>query len=178
MSSLIGIIVKVALPYVVAAGFGFGVAWWVQGLNVAAAKNDRDKIANQYGNYKVEQQRLKNEAEAKAEQRRKETADEWARKYEQLEKDGNAFRRCVAAGKCGGLRVVPACPGGPGLRLPAAGGADGGGGSAVPPPGEPAAQDEQDEPEVIRDCAKVQLRLNELQADIERQEGYFSKRGE
>ena len=68
-----------------------------------------------------------------------------------------------------GLRVVPACPGGPGLRLPAAGGADVGGGSAVPPPGEPAAQDE---PEVIRDCAKVQLRLNELQADIERQPGY------
>ena len=169
MSPLVGTLIKSALPYTIAAAVGFGAAWWVQGLNVTAAKNDRDRIANQYGNYKVEQQRLKNEAEAKAEQRRKETEDEWARKYEQLEKDGNAFRRCVAAGKCGGLRVVPACPGGPGLRLPAAGGADGGGGSAVPPPGEPAAQDE---PEVIRDCAKVQLRLNELQADIERQPGY------
>lgn len=145
-------------PFLVAAGIGFGSAWWIQGLNVRAVTND-------FKEYQVEQQRLKNEAEEEQRKRQGETSSEYQKNVKQLESDvaaGNAYRRCVAAGKCGGLRAVPSCSG---IRLSAAGIADGAGPDPVPAAGEPA-------PPMIAECAATTLQLNSLQADIERQRGY------
>lgn len=155
-------LLRAAAPYAIAAAVGFGAAWWLQGVRLDAERNATAKVQTDFDNWKVEQQRLKNEADAKAEQRRKETQDEWIAKYEQLRRDGEAYRRCVAAGKCGGLRVVPACPRGADSGVPAPERTDAPGADAVPPAGESA-------PPVIEDCAMTTLMLNQLQADIEKQ---------
>lgn len=155
---------RAAAPYAVAAGVGFSVAWWLQGLRLDAAENATQKVQNDFDWYKTEQQRLKNDADRLAEKRRKEAEDEWNKRYAQLQADGEAFRRCVAAGKCGGLRQpVPACPAGSGIRVPPAVRPDEAGTNAVPLAGEPAT------PPVINDCAVTTLMLNQLQSDIEKQ---------
>lgn len=140
------------LPYAIAASVGFGAAFYIQGLRITDEKQKH--VA-----YVQEQEQARIDAEKAAEEQRKETANEWRAKLELLAKDHDAYKRCVAAGKCGGLRPVSCSPS---LRIPASGGIDGSGTDPVSASGESS-------PEVINDCAKTQLMLNQLQDDIEKQ---------
>lgn len=149
-------VLKKAWPYAMAAAVGASAAWWVQGLRVDAAKNE-------FAAYKVDQRRLKNEAEEEARKRRETSDKEWREKYDVLKKDGDAYRRCVAAGRCGGLRLPGTC--GPDNRLSPSRISDEASPNSIPPTGEPAAQ-------VVDECAVTTLMLNELQRDIEKQKGY------
>lgn len=150
--------VRFILPYAVFSLVGFSAAWQIQGVRIDAAKNE-------LADYKTEQQRLKNEADLAAEKRRKETANEYQAKIDQLDADHETYRRCVAAGRCGARVVrVPVMPDSAGLRIPAPGGSAEARPDAVPAAGEVAAEDG-----VLKDCARTTLQLNQLQADIEKQ---------
>ncbi|TXH57178.1 MAG: hypothetical protein E6Q97_04755 [Desulfurellales bacterium] len=152
--------VRFILPYAVFSLVGFVAAWQLQGVRVDAAKNE-------LAEYKTEQQRLKNEAEIAAEKRRKETANEYQTKLDALEADHDTYKRCVAAGKCG-ARVVrlPNLPNGAGVRVSPPGRTDADRPDAVPVAGEVA-----EGAEVLKDCARTTLQLNQLQDDIEKQSG-------
>lgn len=154
-------------PYVLAGSVGFGMAWWVQGVRLDASRNETAEVQNAFLTYHNRQIEIALEKERAQQARQVETDKQWKENLDVLGKDRDVYRRCVLAGKCGGLRNnVPAAePAGNGVRVPAAGGPDAAGGGPVPAPGEPA-------PQVILDCARVQLRLNTLQGDIERQPGY------
>jgi hypothetical protein len=172
--------IRATWPYLLSAGIGFSAAWWLQGLNVTAAENDRDKITNQFTAYRVEQQRLTNEAITKADQQRQETADAWAKNLEQILKDKGAYERCVAAGRCGPVqRVCVALP----VSRPAAAGVaepispprqpDGAGAGTIPAPaGTATSADESAVAGLIADCKQAIGMANGLQADIESQPGY------
>lgn len=179
MNPVIVSFIKSALPYVLAIAIGFAAGWKLQGLNLTAAENARDKATNDFAAYRTEQQRLTNEANAKADQQRQETANAWAKKIEQVLADKEAYQRCVAAGRCGPApRVCVALPGTrPSAGAEAAaisprGGIDEpAGGGAVPPAASTAAV--SDEPNgiggLIEDCARTQLKLNTLRDDIRKQ---------
>lgn len=140
-------------PYLVAASIGFGGAWEVQAVRLDAANNRL--VA-----YKNEVVQAKAEAKDAAEKQRKETDDEYAENLATLANDHDAaYQRCIAAGKCRGMRPVPSCSGN-GISPPVR--PDGSGTDAVPAAGEPA-------PEVITDCARTTLMINQLQADIAKQ---------
>lgn len=150
--------VRFILPYAVFSLVGFVAAWQLQGVRLDAAKNE-------LAEYKTEQQRLKNEAEIAAEKRRKETANDYQTKLDQLDADHETYRRCVAAGKCGARVIrVPVMPDSAGLRVPPPGGSAEARADAVPVAGEVAAEDG-----ILKDCARTTLQLNQLQADIEKQ---------
>lgn len=154
-----------AVPYLVICGLGFAAAWTVQGARIGELKNDVRAEAQKLTDYKQKQEQARLEAEAAAEQRRKETANEWAKKLAELEGDHETYRRCVAAGKCGARIVrVPNLPDGSDLRISPPGGANAAGADAVPAAGEVAAEDG-----ILKDCARTTLQLNQLQADIEKQ---------
>lgn len=151
-------ILRLIAPYAIIFMIGFGAAWKVQGVRVDAVKNE-------LAEYKTEQQRLKNEADLAAERRRKETANEYQAKIDQLDADHETYRRCVTAGRCGARVVrVPVMPDRAGLRIPPPGGSAEARPDAVPVTGEVAAEDG-----VLKDCARTTLQLNQLQADIEKQ---------
>lgn len=150
--------VRFILPYAVFSLVGFVAAWQLQGIRLDAAKNE-------LAEYKTEQQRLKNEADLAAEKRRKETANDYQTKLDQLDADHETYRRCVAAGKCGARVIrVPVMPDSAGLRIPPPGGSAEASPDAVPAAGEVAAEDG-----ILKDCARTTLQLNQLQADIEKQ---------
>lgn len=140
---------KVFWPYLLATSVGFGGAWEVQAVRLDAAHNE-------FAAYKTNMAAQRVAADDKAEKQRQEASDEYAKNLKTLADDGAAYKRCVAAGKCGGLRTVPRCSGN-GLSAPS--GVNGTGSDAVPPAGETS-------PEVITDCAKTTLMLNQLQNDI------------
>lgn len=143
------------------AASGGSAAWWIQGVRIDAAHNELTA-------YQQEQTRLAQEAKDAADAKRGKDGAIYAAMAKELSDEiakGEVFRRCVAAGKCGRVRDVPA---GTGLRLPPVAGVDEDRGSAVPAAGEPAAEVIP----LVADCAKVQLRLNVLQAEIESQPGY------
>lgn len=151
-------ILRLIAPYAIIFAIGFGAAWKLQGVRVDSAKNE-------LAEYKTAQQRLKNEAEIAAEKRRKETANEYQAKIDQLDADHETYRRCVAAGRCGARVVrVPVMPDRAGLRVPAPERPLEARTDAVPAAGEVAAEDG-----VLKDCARTTLQLNQLQADIEKQ---------
>lgn len=158
-------ILRFAAPYAIAASVGFGAAWWVQGVRIDAAKNDTAEVQNAFLTYHNEQERLALEKEREQIRRQEATTKDWKEKLDALKNDHEVYRRCVAAGRCGGLRPVSAAPGGHGIRLSAASGTDDSGADPVPAAGEPA-------PPVVLDCAETTLQLNILQADIEAQRGY------
>jgi hypothetical protein len=151
-------ILRLIAPYAIIFVVGFGAAWKLQGVRVDSAKNE-------LAEYKTAQQRLKNEAEIAAEKRRKETANDYQTKLDQLDADHETYRRCVAAGKCGARVIrVPVMPDSAGLRIPPPGGSAEARPDAVPAAGEVAAEDG-----ILKDCARTTLQLNQLQADIEKQ---------
>lgn len=154
-------------PHIISAVIGATAAWAIQGIRLDMAEAETAVVQQAFDTYRLEQKRLAYEAAEKARELREQSERDWRTKYAQLKKDQDVFKRCVAAGKCGALRVshlpgetAGAKPGlSPGIRL------DAHGANAVPVAGEPAAA-------VLNDCAETTLMLNELQRGIESQEGY------
>ena len=159
-------IARFAVPYALCIALGFGMAWKIQGVRVEALKSDVKAEAQKLTDYKLSQEAAKIAAEKEAEKRRKETADEYQSKLDKLAQDHEIFRRCVAAGKCGAVRVPvqSGCGSGitaaPTARLNATS------------PDPISVADESATPQVVNDCAITTLMLNRLQADIEAQPGY------
>lgn len=155
-----------AAPYMICAVLGAGVAWEIQGIRLDAAKADVKKEQQKLTDYKNAQREAEILAAQEAEKRRKETIDEYAKKLDALGKDHDAYKRCVAAGKCGArtvrVRDVLPAPGESGLRPP--GRTDAAGPDAIPVAGEVT-----EGAEVLKDCARTTLQLNQLQDDIEKQ---------
>ena len=151
---------RTAWPYLLAMAVGATAAWQVQSIRVSSAKRDTAEVRRAFDDYKTEQKRLLVEAGERAEKRREETIKDWSEKYAKLQKDNQIYRRCVAAGKCGAVRV-PILSGSACDKLPTAGRTDAASADAIPAAG--------DIPEVLKDCAITTLILNSLQADIERQ---------
>ena len=147
------------------AASGGGAAWFVQGLRLTHAEQKFTK-------YKQTQVQLIQEAKDAADLQRDKASAAHERASRQLAdaiEAGDVYRRCVAAGKCGRVqRNVSACTG-TGVSTDSA--VDGSGGSAVPAAGETAAEGGTCEG-LAADAARVQLRLNQLQGEIEAQPGY------
>lgn len=162
MSPLLIPLLQRAAPYLAAGAIGFGFAWHIQGLRVESAEIEFER-------YKIDQASAFIAAAEAADQHRKESARAYREKQSELEQQiakGDAYRRCVAAGKCGAFHVrVPVGAACANNGIPPSAGTDATSPDAVPPGGEPA-------PEVIGDCAVTTLRLNELQAAVEGQAGY------
>ncbi|MFA7290891.1 MAG: hypothetical protein WC023_01460 [Rhodocyclaceae bacterium] len=149
-------------PYFAAFALGGfmagGVAWKVQGLRLTAAQQE-------FTDYKQTQKQLIQEAKDAADRQRDQARENFTGAVKVLAADieaGAAYNRCLAAGKCGRVRDVPTCAD---LRLPSASRTDAAGADAVPAARDPA-------PEVVIDCAKATLLINQLQNDIENQPGY------
>lgn len=146
------------LPYAVCAAIAAWAAWQMQGVRITRAEQALVTLQQEQ-----EQERIALQSAAAARQRRAETTY-----LEQLDalnkqvKDGDALRRCIAAGKCGVIvRNASSCAGG----VQAGPGADAAGADAIPAGTDATA-------EVIGDCAKTTLQLNALQGAIEAQPGY------
>ena len=149
-------------PYIAAFAMGAslagGAAWKVQGLRITSAQQE-------FTDYQQAQTKLIQEAKDAADQQREQARENFTAAVKVLGADieaGAAYRRCVAAGKCGRVPVQPTCAD---LRLPSAGRTDAAGTDPVP-----AARDAA--PQVVSDCAKATLLSNQLQNDIENQPGY------
>ncbi len=159
-------ILRWIVPYAICAAVGFSGAWMVQGLRIDSLKLDVAKEKQNLKDYKDEQREAQILAAQEAEKRRKETIDEYAKKLDILGKDHDAYKRCVAAGKCGArivrVRDILPASGESGLRAP--GRIDAASADTVSAPGTVAAEDQ-----VIGDCARTTLQLNQLQLDIEKQ---------
>lgn len=152
------------------AAVGFSLAWSLQGLRLDDAKTDLVEMQQQFESYKQHIRQQEIEAAERANAAREQASADYRRLRDDLEKQiaaGDAYRRCVAAGKCGAwVRDVQAGRVCPSVGISPAGGVDGPGTDPVPAAGEPAA------PGVVADCAYTTLQLNRLQADIADQPGY------
>lgn len=159
-------ILRWIVPYAICAAVGFSTAWMVQGLRIDSLKGDVAKEKQKLTDYRNKQREAEILAAQEAEKRRKETIDEYAKKLDILGKDHDAYKRCVAAGKCGAriVRVRDVLPssGESGIRAPS--GVDAAGEGSISSARSITAEDG-----LIRDCAEVQLQLNQLQLDILRQ---------
>ncbi len=156
-------LLRAAAPVVIAALLGAGAAWNFQGVRLDAARNGLAAYQNGIREAVV--------AAREHEQTiNKESSDAWKRNMEALRADQDAFKRCVAAGRCGVRVVTASCPAD---AASPAGRTDGAGGGAIPVDPRDAAQDRETAiGGLIEDCRKVQLRLNLLQENIEAQRGY------
>ena len=165
-------------PYIVAAALGAAIggklAWSIQGYRIDSAKRDTAKVEAEFEQYKAEQIRLHNERERVAEKQRAEAAATFIQLKGELNDEiakGEVFKRCVAAGRCGAVRVpIQSCSGSgiaaaPTTRLNATGE------NPIPLAGKLAAP-ASGEFEVVNDCAIATLQLNRLQVFIEVQDGY------
>lgn len=154
---------------------GGGTAWWIQGLRVTSAQQDTKEIKASFDKYVLDQQVLDfRNREAAFTQREKQEKD-YADLSKALDKeitDGQVYRRCVAAGRCG-VRNDPMPPGS-GNGLSTAGLTHEGSADAVSPgAGAAAPSEEGDQCRAIADdCAVTTLMLNRLQIGIESQPGY------
>lgn len=142
---------------------GMWLAWNIQDVRLQAAEQ-------RFVQYKIEERDAEIRREAVAQKQREIAKHDYevlsARLSAEIE-DGDVLRRCIAAGKCGkrvSVQPAPTCGGG----LPAASVPDASRPDAVPSTGGSAAEVMP----VVNDCAITTLRLNQLQADIERQPGY------
>lgn len=148
-------------------GVGFAAAWKLQAVKL-------DALQNEFTGYKLKQQEVLNDHNQREFDRREQTAKAWADALDFLrsenERNFAAYKRCVAAGRCGAvIRDVclrtdqpQARPGGrEDAPVPPASAPDAAGGDAVSTAAGLAA-----------DCSETTLKLNMLQADIEKQEGY------
>jgi len=149
-------VLRFAWPYLLAASVGWSAAWAIQGFRLDNAKQALI-------DYKNEQQAIINAANEAAEKRREETIKRYSAQLEALKNDHEIYKRCVAAGKCGAVRVPIVSNSGPGIQVPPSGGAYANRPEPVPLAGVDAA-------EALADCAVTTLMLNQLQADIEAQQ--------
>ena len=150
-------------PWLLAAALGFGFGVQTHRL---------DNVKLKFSDYKVAQQEEVQRQITVANKQREESSREYQEIKKQLEvsiKDGEVFKRCVAAGKCG-VRYVTA-PSRTVKSLSPASRVDAASADSVPVAGEPASE-VADVGDVVTDCARTTLQLNMLQADVEKQEGY------
>ena len=173
------VLLKKFWPYIVAAAVGAAISgkvvWEVQQFRINSAKRDTAKVEAEFEQYKADQIRMKAEFDRVAEKQRAVASEQFAKLKGDLTDEivkGDVYRRCVAAGKCGAIRVPVQSGCSASIRLPATGIAAGTGPDAIPVADESAA------PQVVNDCAITTLMLNRLQADIEAQPGFFTKEGD
>jgi len=143
-------------PYIAIFVAGFGLAFGIQELRIT-------HVEQEYAQYKIDQQQLVQYQIDLANKQRKDASDAYQTKQKQLEvfiKDGEVFRRCVAAGKCGVRNPVSSCTQ---SSISSSGEPDAVGTNSIPAPSGDAA---------LNECAQTTLMLNQLQTDIEHQEGY------
>lgn len=152
------------------AAAGFALAWSLQGLRLDDARTDLVELQQEFASYKQHIRQQEIEAAERAHAAREQASADYRRVKNDLEKQiasGDAYRRCVAAGKCGArvqyLQTGSVCPS---VGVSPAGGIDAPGPDPVPAAGDPAA------PGIVADCAYTTLQLNSLQADIANQPGY------
>ena len=151
-------------PYIVAFAIGFsmawGIAWKIQGVRL-------DRAQNEFTDYKLEQQRIVQESIDLMNKKRQEVANDFLSKEAALKKDieaGEVFKPDESGGGKFAGCVVPTCS--PGISLPALGGSNANGPDAI------SAFTGTTEDPVIGDCAQTTLILNQLQKEVENQEGY------
>ena len=165
MIDLVMAALRYIAPYAAAFSVGMSVSWYIQGLRVDAANNRTEDVKREFRAYVLDAENAALNAKRNADiQREKASAD-----YERLRgelgksiKDAAVLHRCIAAGKCNGLRVADRlCKGG---TVQAATGIDGSGSNTIPAAG--------NAPAVVDDCAITTLQLNQLQRDIASQDGY------
>lgn len=137
-------------PAIVAAGLGWSVAWYVQGVRLQSARNDLATVQTQHA-------AALNAAKERANANHDQTAAAWAAAVDHLRR-----RRAD-----GWLPVVPAAS--PGSAIPAAGRADAAGADTVPAAAGAAAQCLADLERLTADAQQTTLMLNELQRAVERQ---------
>lgn len=149
---------------------GFIVAWQLQGVRLDAAANDMQQMQLEFDSWRQSLREQETTLAAQRESLRQKELADYRRMQDELEKQivaGDAYRRCVAAGKCGArvqyVQTGSACPA---VGVSAAGGTDAAGPDPVPATGDPAA------PAVVADCARTTLQLNRLQEGIAGQTGY------
>lgn len=153
-----------AIPYLIAGMIGFSVAWWIQEFRVETAQQELMVQINKFTAYQIEQDRLRVQHGLDAEKRREETLKDWSKKYEKLKADNDIYKRCVAAGKCGGLPNLPGNSAG--LKLSPALGTHASASGGLPAT---TGATTNETPVVLRDCAADVLQLIQLQDDINRQ---------
>lgn len=159
-------LLKFIAPYAIAFSAGFTVAFSVQGIRIDAARNETVEVQNAFVTYHNLQVQERLDAEVKVQLAKEHATHEYDKALKQLSDERAshaAYRRCVAAGRCDGLRRPAATPqaAAPDHRLPGPGEFDGAGADTVPAAGESA-------PQVIDDCASTTLRINQLQSHLER----------
>lgn len=156
MSALFMSLLRGALPYLIAASGGFMVAWGIQALRLTAAEQE-------FVEYKLTQIQAIQDAKDLADFNRQKAGEMYAAQTKELNAamvEGATLRRCIAAGKCGGVSKLSA-DSRTGLQTPA--GLDAVGENAISTAGVD---------EALRECALTTFQINSLQADIEAQPGY------
>lgn len=151
-----------------AVAFGGSTAWFIQGLRIEAAKNATQKVKQDFVDY----QQTQRETFLKLEEKRRAQAIESSKQLESQQKDlekanaeGETLRRCIAAGKCDGMRVKSCVPSAPSKRIQTDTRVDDSGSDAISVIGGVT-------PQVVTDCSIETLRFNRLQEAIENQPGY------
>ncbi|MFT3964123.1 hypothetical protein [Propionivibrio sp.] len=105
---------------VAGAAFGAWAAWSIQGVRLDEARDDLAEARQAFTRFKAALALQEEEEAQRADAARRRAADDHRRLSDELEKRiaaGDAYRRCVAAGKCGAVvRDVSAGGCGPTLR--------------------------------------------------------------
>lgn len=148
-------------------GVGFSVAWKWQDVKLG-------ELQNEFDGYKVEQQRILNDNNRDAAKRQQETADAWAVAVgvvrAENEREFAAYRRCVAAGRCGAIVRNECVRSDQPQARPDSG--DAGAVPSTPGPDETGSDSVPVAARLAAECSETTLQLNLLQADIEKQKGY------
>ena len=162
-------LLKRLIPFAIAAAVGFGIAWSIQGLRVTAAEQETIDAKQDFTTFVQKVRQEGQDAKDQADRKREQAERDYAAASRQLEDAiarGDAFSRCIAAGKCRGMPKQPVCTGSPAASVPPTVGVDEASADAVF-----AAASVADEG-VIADCARTTLLYNHLQTDIRMQPGY------
>ena len=169
MNPIVPGLLKRLIPFAIAAAIGFGMAWFIQGLRVTAAKQETVDAKQDFTTFVQKVRQEGQDAKDQADRQRDQAQRDYAAASKQLEDAiarGDALSRCIAAGKCRGMPKQPVCADSSTASLQAPIGVDEAGADAVF-----AAASVADEG-VIADCARTTLQINQLQADIKAQAGY------
>lgn len=169
MNPLALALLKRLIPFAIAAAFGFGAAWSIQGLRITAAKQETVDAKQDFTTFVQKVRQEAQYAKDEADRQRDQAQRDYAAASKQLEDAiarGDALSRCIAAGKCRGMPKQPVCASSPAPGLQAPIGVDEASADAVF-----AASSVADEG-VIADCARTTLQINQLHADIKAQAGY------
>lgn len=169
MNPIVPGLLKRLIPFAIAASIGFGMAWFIQGLRVTAAKQETVDAKQDFTTFVQKVRQEGQDAKDQADRQREQAERDYAAASKQLEDAlarGDALSRCIAAGKCRGMPKQPVCASGSTASLSPPIRVDEASADAVF-----AAASVADEG-VIADCARTTLQINQLQADIKAQAGY------